>query len=133
MTVDPPQRQPVPELALFFVGGVMFVAATVVKWDALLIASIFLCVFAGFAALISKWLARQSRRTIALATVAGVVLTGIGAAYMVKDASEPVIFSPGLLLYPGGSLALSGLINLVSSRRRKPRSNLQPTDFTDRS
>ncbi|MGB2719346.1 MAG: hypothetical protein WBG53_06170 [Rhodococcus sp. (in: high G+C Gram-positive bacteria)] len=132
MTVDPSQRQPVPELALLLIGGSMFFVATVVKWDALLIASIFLCVFAGFAALISTRLSRQSRRTIALATVAGVVLTGIGAVYMVKDASEPVIFSSGLLVYPGGSLALSGVINLVSSRRRKPRSNPPPADFTDR-
>lgn len=132
MSVDAPQRQPVPELVLLFVGGFMFVAATVVKSDALFIASIFLCVFAGFAALISTRLSRQSRRTIALATVAGVVLTGVGAVYMVKDASEPVIFSLGLLLYPGGSLALSGFINLVSSRRRNPRSNPPPADFTDR-
>ncbi|WP_157226078.1 hypothetical protein [Rhodococcus sp. AW25M09] len=94
----------------------MFVAATLVKWDALLIASIFLCVFAGFAALISTRLARRSRRTIALATIVGVVLTVIGAVYMVKDASEPVIFSLGGLVYPGGSLTLSGLINLVSHR-----------------
>lgn len=132
MTVDPSQRQPVPELALLLIGGSMFFVATVVKWDALFIASIFLCVFAGFAALISTRLSRQSRRNIALATVAGVVLTGIGAVYMVKDASEPVIFSLGLLVYPGGSLALSGFINLVSNRRRKPRSNPPPTDFTDR-
>ncbi len=111
----------------------MFFVATVVKSDALFIASIFLCVFAGFAILISTWLSHQSRRTMALATVAGVVLAGIGAVYMVKDASEPVIFSLGFLLYPGGSLALSGFINLVSSRRRKHRSNPPPTDFTDRS
>lgn len=69
MTADPPQRQPVTELVLFFIGGAMFVVATVMKWDALLIASIFLCVFAGFAALISTWLARQSRRIIALSGI----------------------------------------------------------------
>lgn len=47
----------------------MFVVATVMKRDALLIASIFLCVFAGFAALTSTWLARQSRRIIALSGI----------------------------------------------------------------
>ncbi|OZD87582.1 hypothetical protein CH260_24220 [Rhodococcus sp. 05-2256-B2] len=56
-------------MALFFVGGVMFVAATVMKWNALFITSIFLCVFAGFAALISTWLSRQSRRIIALSGI----------------------------------------------------------------
>ena len=65
MTVDPSQRQPVPELALLLIGGSMFIVATVVKWDALFIASIFLCVLTGFAALISTWLSRRSRRTIA--------------------------------------------------------------------
>jgi prepilin signal peptidase PulO-like enzyme (type II secretory pathway) len=108
-------------LVLFFIGGAMFVVATIVKWDWLLIASIFLCVFAGFAALISTWLARQSRRIIALLTILGFVLTGIGAVYMVRDASEPVIFSPGLVLYPGGSLALSGIINLLSGLIQKSR------------
>jgi prepilin signal peptidase PulO-like enzyme (type II secretory pathway) len=131
VTADPPQRQPVTELVLFFIGGAIFVVATVVKWDALLIASIFLCVFAGFAALISTWLARQSRRIIALLTILGFVLTGIGVAYMVRDASEPVIFSPGLVLYPGGSLALSGLINLLSGQSQKPRRGSR--GVTDRS
>lgn len=131
MTADPPQRQPVTELVLFFIGGAMFVVATVVKWDVLLITSIFLCVFAGFAALISTWLARQSRRIIALLTILGFVLTGIGVAYMVRDASEPVIFSPGLVLYPGGSLTLSGLINLLSGQSPKPRRD--SGDVTDRS
>lgn len=97
----------------------MFFVATVVESDALFITSIFLCVFAGFAALISTWLSRRSRRTIALATVVGVVLTGVGSVYLVKDASEPVIFSLGLLIYPGGSLALSGVINLVSRGLRR--------------
>ncbi|CAH0233797.1 hypothetical protein [Rhodococcoides fascians] len=69
MTADPPQRQPVTELILFLIGGAMFVVATVMKRDALLIASIFLCVFAGFAALTSTWLARQSRRIIALSGI----------------------------------------------------------------
>ena len=69
MTVDPPQRQPIPELVLFFIGGGMFVVATVAKWSALIFVSIFLCVFAGFAALISTWLARQSRRIIALSGI----------------------------------------------------------------
>ncbi|MBY3996235.1 hypothetical protein HQO99_15885 [Rhodococcus fascians] len=39
------------------------------KWSALIFVSIFLCVFAGFAALISTWLARQSRRIIALSGI----------------------------------------------------------------
>ena len=56
-------------MILFLIGGAMFVVATVMKRDALLIASIFLCVFAGFAALISTWLARQSRRIIALSGI----------------------------------------------------------------
>lgn len=47
----------------------MFVVATIVKWDWLFIGSIFLGVFAGFAALISTWLARQSRRIIALSGI----------------------------------------------------------------
>ncbi|MDV6233104.1 hypothetical protein [Rhodococcus cercidiphylli] len=119
MNPDAPQRQPAPELALLLIGGSMFFVATVVESDALFIASIFLCVFAGFAALISTWLSRQSRRTIALLTILGLILTGIGAAFMVKDASEPVIFSLGLLIYPGGSLALSGVINLVSRGLRR--------------
>lgn len=119
MNSDAPQRQPVPELALLLIGGSMFFVATVVESDALFITSIFLCVFAGFAALISTWLSRRSRRTIALATVVGVVLTGVGSVYLVKDASEPVIFSLGLLIYPGGSLALSGVINLVSRGLRR--------------
>lgn len=55
----------------------------------------------------------------ALATVVGVVLTGVGSVYLVKDASEPVIFSLGFLTYPGGSLALSGVINLVSRGLRR--------------
>ena len=109
----------------------MFVVATVMKRDALLIASIFLCVFAGFAALTSTWLARQSRRIIALLTILGFALTGIGVAYMVKDASEPVIFSPGLVLYPGGSLVLSGIINLLSGLIQKSRR--RSGDVTDRS
>ncbi|MEK8070806.1 hypothetical protein [Rhodococcoides navarretei] len=133
MTADPPQRQPVPELGLLLIGGSMFFVATVVEWDALFIASIFLCVFAGFAALISTRLSRLSRRTIALLTIFGLVLTGIGAAYMVKDASEPVIFSPGLLLYPGGSLTLSGIINLLSGHSQKSRRHSGHTGFTDRS
>ncbi|NIL84195.1 hypothetical protein RhoFasGS6_01559 [Rhodococcus fascians] len=69
MTVDPPQRQPILELVLFFIGGGMFVVATVAKWSALIFVSIFLCVFAGFAALISTWLASQSRRIIALSGI----------------------------------------------------------------
>lgn len=131
MTVDRPQRQPVPELGLLLIGGVMFVVATIVKWDWLFIGSIFLGVFAGFAALISTWLARQRRRIIALLTILGFVLTGIGAVYMVRDASEPVIFSPGLVLYPGGSLALSGIINLLSGLIQKSRRG--SGDVTDRS
>ena len=47
----------------------MFVVATVAKWSALIFVSIFLCVFTGFAALISTWLARQSRRIIALSGI----------------------------------------------------------------
>lgn len=47
----------------------MFVVDTVAKWSALIFVSIFLCVFAGFAALISTWLARQSRRIIALSGI----------------------------------------------------------------
>ncbi|MBY4213877.1 hypothetical protein HQO42_24815 [Rhodococcus fascians] len=109
----------------------MFVVATIVKWDWLFIGSIFLSVFAGFAALISTWLARQSRRIIALLTILGLALTGIGVAYMVRDASEPVIFSPGLVLYPGGSLALSGIINLLSGLIQNSRRG--SGDFTDRS
>lgn len=131
MTADPSQRQPVSELVLFFIGGGMFVVATFAKWGALIFVSIFLCVFAGFAALISTWLARQSRRIIALLTILGFVLTGIGVAYMVRDASEPVIFSPGLVLYPGGSLALSGIINLLSGLIQKSRRG--SGDVTDRS
>ncbi len=111
----------------------MFFLATVVKSDALFIASIFLCVFAGFAALISTKLSRLSRRTIALLTILGLILTGIGAAFMVKDASEPVIFSLGGLIYPGGSLALSGIINLLSGHSHKLRRDSGHTEFTDRS
>ncbi|WP_415977064.1 hypothetical protein [Rhodococcus sp. 077-4] len=133
MIVDTPQRQPVPELVLLFIGGFMFVAATLVKSGPLFVTSIFLCVFAGFAALISARLSRQSRRTIALFTVFGLTLTVVGVVYMIKDASEPVIFSPGLLLYPGGSLALSGIINLISPHTRRSRRDRGQTDFTDRS
>jgi hypothetical protein len=50
---------------------------------------------------------------------------------MVRDTSEPVIFSPGLVLYPGGSLALSGIINLLSGLIQKSRRG--SGDVTDRS
>lgn len=115
------RRHPVPELVLFAIGAVLFAVARVLDLDGLFIGSIFVCTFAGLAALFSGTLAQQSLGTKIAATAIGVAVTTFGAVWMVTHASSTEIFSPALIIYPGGGLALSGLINSVAHRAAPSR------------
>ena len=117
MTGTPgPGRHPVPELVLLAIGAALFAVARVLDLDGLFIGSIFVCIVAGLAAVFSSKLAHQSLRTKIAATVIGLVATVFGAAWLLTHASSTEIFSPALIGYVGGGLALSGLINTVIHR-----------------
>jgi hypothetical protein len=95
-------RDPVAELVLLAIGAALFAVARVLDLDGLFIGSIFLCAFAGLAALFSSRLAQQSLGTKIAATVIGLAVTAFGAVWMITHASSTEIFSPAMLLYPGG-------------------------------
>ncbi|MBY6540363.1 hypothetical protein HQ325_16940 [Rhodococcus sp. BP-349] len=121
MDAPRPRRDPVPELVLLATGAVLFAVARLLDLDGLFIGSIFLCVFAGLAALFSGRLAQQSLGTKIAATVIGLAVTAFGAVWMITHASSTEIFSPAMIVYPGGGLALSGLINSVTHRASSSR------------
>lgn len=112
------QRQPISEFVILLIGAVLFVVARRFELDALLIVAIFMCIFAGLAALFTITLARRSLRTKLIATVAGLITAAFSAVWLMTHASSTEIFSPALVGYVGGGLALSGVINIVS--RPKP-------------
>ncbi|MBM7415560.1 hypothetical protein JOE30_003819 [Rhodococcus sp. PvP016] len=60
MNAQRPPRQPLTELVLIGIGAVLFALARLLDLDALFIGSIFLCMFAGLAALSSRKLGSRA-------------------------------------------------------------------------
>jgi hypothetical protein len=116
MAAQRPHRQPVPELVLLAIGALLFAVARILDLDGLFIGSIFVCIFAGLAAVFSSKLAPRSLRAKVAATGIGLAATVFGTVWLMTHASSTEIFSPALILYPGGGLALSGLINTITHR-----------------
>lgn len=119
MTATNVKRKPVPELSVLLLGGILFAVSSYLEIQALLVASVFLCIFSGIAALISSAVAPRSRAVKATITVVGSAGAIFGVVWWMAHGDEPEIFSPIFVGYIGGGLALSGICNLLHDQVRR--------------
>ncbi|WP_072803462.1 hypothetical protein [Rhodococcoides yunnanense] len=109
-------RKPAAELGILVVGVVLIAASRVLDLEELFVSGVFVCIFAGLAALISGPMSRLSAKLTVVVTVVGLVCGVFGLVWGIVHADEPEIFSPVFLGYLGGGVALSGICTLLDRR-----------------
>lgn len=112
------QRMPIAELTILLIGSILTAVAIHLESDALLVPSIFTCIFAGIAALLRAPLSRQGRAIKATVTVVGMAGVVFGFIWWMGHKNDPEIFSPMFVGYIGGGLVLAGICNLVADCRQ---------------
>ncbi|MBM7415557.1 MULTISPECIES: hypothetical protein [Nocardiaceae] len=106
-------RAPWPEVALLSLGLVSGIAAGRLGAESWATASAWLCIFSAIAAIVTVALSSMRSGTNLVALVLGSSAAVWGVLWFFDHGDEPYIFSPIIVGYVGGGLALSSLLTLM--------------------
>lgn len=113
----PQSRRSVRAEAVIVVAGVATaLVAGWLGWEAVFLASALVCMCAVLAMPFTWVLSARGRAAQFVAVMVGIAALAFGLWWWREHGEEPEVFSPVLLGYAGGGLALSAGLSLMRSR-----------------